>query len=396
MKLILLLILCPITAFCQDITGLWTGYVSTTEKTLPYEVVITKKSGEWEGYSQISFTVNGKDITSVKKLKVDYESRHVVLEDIDLLKDNFEKEAAKKIVQVSELDLKQQGKQWMMEGSFKTRKTRTMRQAEGIIVLYKSPEPADANARLQASLQELKLKDPLIVFVRSSTSQPIDMAVNAPMNLPVSEEEAAAQQAEAKAAMAKNEVKPAPAVVPTTSAVTTNTASKPIVAAAQPKPATPKPVTVAAATTSPPAPPVTPAPEAPVIVKAPPPPLPELPAVNLASRKIESIETIPVYSDSLVLSIYDNGEIDGDTVSVVLNGKTIMSKLRLGSRAQSITIYLTPELGDDLQLVMFAENLGIYPPNTGLLILQDGNRRREVRFSGDLSKNAAISLRRQR
>jgi len=27
--------------YAQDITGLWTGYLSTTEKTLPYEVVIS-------------------------------------------------------------------------------------------------------------------------------------------------------------------------------------------------------------------------------------------------------------------------------------------------------------------------------------------------------------------
>jgi hypothetical protein len=388
MKLILLCLLCPLTALTQDISGLWTGYVSTTEKTLPYEVVISKKNGEWVGYSQISFVVNGKDITSVKKLKVEYDQRHIVLVDEDLLKDNFDKDAAKKIVQTSELDLKQEGKNWMMEGSFKTKRTRVMRPAEGIIVLYKSPEPAFANARLQTSLTELQVKDALVVFKPGNSSEPIDVAIQVPDNLPVSAEEVAAQEA-AKASVAKVENKPAPA---TLSKPPVATATKPVAATAKPTlPATQPAVVVAKSPT-----PVSATPAAPPVAKTPPPPLPDLPAVNLAGRKIELIESIPVYADSLVLSIYDNGEIDGDTVSVVLNGKTIMSKQRLGSRAQRFTVYLTPELGDELQLVMYAENLGIYPPNTGLLIIQDGNRRREVRFSGDLNKNAAISLKRQR
>jgi hypothetical protein len=49
-----------------------------------------------------------------------------------------------------------------------------------------------------------------------------------------------------------------------------------------------------------------------------------------------------------------------------------------------------------MQLIMYAENLGLIPPNTGLLVIQDGNKRHEVRFSGDLEQNAAITLKRKR
>jgi hypothetical protein len=41
---------------------------------------------------------------------------------------------------------------------------------------------------------------------------------------------------------------------------------------------------------------------------------------------------------------------------------------------------------------MYAENLGSLPPNTGLLVLQYDNKRQEIRFSGDLNKNAAINF----
>jgi hypothetical protein len=45
---------------------------------------------------------------------------------------------------------------------------------------------------------------------------------------------------------------------------------------------------------------------------------------------------------------------------------------------------------------MYAENLGSIPPNTGLLIIMDGEKRYEVRFSADLKTNAAILLRRRK
>jgi hypothetical protein len=45
---------------------------------------------------------------------------------------------------------------------------------------------------------------------------------------------------------------------------------------------------------------------------------------------------------------------------------------------------------------MYAESLGSIPPNTGLLIVRDGRDSYEVRFSGDLQKNATVILKRQK
>lgn len=372
-KISFLILLLPAAALSQDIAGLWTGYLSTTEKTLPYEVVITREGNQYAGYSHISFQVNGKDIISVKKLKVSYEMRHLVLEDDDLLKDNFEKSAPRKISQTSELDIRKNGQQWVLEGNFKTRRTRTMRPAEGVIILYKNADPAHAQARIQPALAELKQTEALAVF------KPLPPAPEIAKAAPP-KETAPAPVATSPAPVATS---PAPVKQPVVIAITATTAPP------APRPALAAPV--AKSTTVPTAPPV-----APVITKLPPPALPVLPAVDMSKRKVEVIDDITVYSDSLVFSLYDNGEVDGDTVSVVLNGKTIMSKLRLSTRAQTQTIYLTPELGDTLQIIMYAENMGLYPPNTGLLIIQDGSRRREVRFSGDLSRNAAIVLRRNK
>ena len=113
-------------------------------------------------------------------------------------------------------------------------------------------------------------------------------------------------------------------------------------------------------------------------------------------RKIQKISEILFNSDSLLLSFYDNGTVDGDTISMVLNGKMISEKIKLTTNAFRVTIPTKIAQNDSLILIMHAESLGLIPPNTGLLIIQDGATRHEIRFEGDLQRSSAIVLRRKR
>ncbi len=119
-------------------------------------------------------------------------------------------------------------------------------------------------------------------------------------------------------------------------------------------------------------------------------------AEMLLAREINTIQTVEISRDTLVFSLFDNGVIDGDTVSVLLNGKVIMSRIGLLAKAYNDTIYLTPEMGDSINIILYAENLGSIPPNTGLLVVRDGGIDHEIRFSGDLKKNSAIILKRKK
>ena len=113
-------------------------------------------------------------------------------------------------------------------------------------------------------------------------------------------------------------------------------------------------------------------------------------------RKIQKIREIFFSSDSLQLSFYDNGTVDGDTISMALNGKIIAEKIKLTTNAFRITIPTNINQNDSLMLVMQAESLGLIPPNTGLLIIQDGTTRYEIRFEGDMQRSSAIMLKRKR
>ena len=114
--------------------------------------------------------------------------------------------------------------------------------------------------------------------------------------------------------------------------------------------------------------------------------------IDFSDRKIQTIRTVAIAGDSLVLSLFDNGTVDGDTVSVILNGNVIMPKVGLVATAINKTIHLTPEMGDSIKIILYAENLGSIPPNTGLLVVRNGGHDYEIRFSGDLKNNSAIIL----
>lgn len=121
-----------------------------------------------------------------------------------------------------------------------------------------------------------------------------------------------------------------------------------------------------------------------------------LKAAVVEGRKSEFSQEVFFSGDSLQLSIYDNGEIDGDTVSIYMNGEILLAKQGLKASAIKKTIYLPSGYNDEFTLVLFAENLGKYPPNTGLLVVRDGNDIYNLRFSSDFSKSSGIVFRRKK
>jgi hypothetical protein len=116
---------------------------------------------------------------------------------------------------------------------------------------------------------------------------------------------------------------------------------------------------------------------------------------SFTKRKAVLNRELLVESDSVRLSFYDNGEIDGDSISVFVNNQLVLSHQGLEARAFNIYLHLdsTRELNE---VSMFAENLGKLPPNTALMVVTDGKNRYEVFLSSSLTENATVELRRKR
>lgn len=111
--------------------------------------------------------------------------------------------------------------------------------------------------------------------------------------------------------------------------------------------------------------------------------------IDYRKRSRNLMKTITVTNKTIKIDLYDNGEIDGDSISLFFNDKLVLSNQRLSDKAVSLTLNINdnPEVNE---LIMYAENLGTIPPNTALMVVTDGKMRYEVRIDSDLNKSGVI------
>lgn len=114
-----------------------------------------------------------------------------------------------------------------------------------------------------------------------------------------------------------------------------------------------------------------------------------------AERKNEVVNEIEVESDTIDVAIYDNGEIDGDIISLFYNKNLLFFNQKLTHKSIKLNLPVDAKL-DANELSMFAENLGLIPPNTALVVIMDGTKRHELRLSSSLEKNATIRIKRKK
>jgi hypothetical protein len=114
------------------------------------------------------------------------------------------------------------------------------------------------------------------------------------------------------------------------------------------------------------------------------------PAV-LVTRANPVIRQIALDAGEIKVDLYDNGQIDGDTVTIYHNNVLLVSKKRLSEKP--ITLRIAVNKGQPHhELVMVAENLGSIPPNTSLMIVTAGDVRHEIFISSTQQKNAKIVI----
>ena len=115
----------------------------------------------------------------------------------------------------------------------------------------------------------------------------------------------------------------------------------------------------------------------------------------LISRTNELVKVLIVNDQDVTVKLYDNGEIDGDTISVYLDKKLVLSSK--GLTAYPLTVrFKIDEDNAEHELVMVAENMGRIPPNTSLMIVEAGEQRFDVRISSTEQKNAMVRFKYQK
>ena len=110
---------------------------------------------------------------------------------------------------------------------------------------------------------------------------------------------------------------------------------------------------------------------------------------RIQESAFEGIQEILVDTGDIRLDFYDNGEIDNDSVSVMVNNKVVLSNEKLGIKP--ITLVVRMEDSKQMQeVIMKAENLGSIPPNTALLIVTAGKKRYKLYLTSTDKRNAAV------
>ena len=121
--------------------------------------------------------------------------------------------------------------------------------------------------------------------------------------------------------------------------------------------------------------------QTPLIFPSPPP--------RLRTRTNSLVRQIETKAGEIRIDLYDNGEIDGDTVSIYHNNALLAAHAKLSQRPISFRIAIDAAHPHH-ELVMVADNLGSIPPNTSMMVVTAGAKRYEVFISSTEQKNAKV------
>jgi len=454
--IIVLLIGCFLPAALKaqqpDITGVWNGELELTDSLnqlvrLPYEIAVSEDKSKMVGYSRIIFRVKDKDEAGMQGISLKWKGKELIIEDEGFVEHDFSINPSKRVKKIMVMSLTVTDTEMILEGTWSTNRTRVYIPAKGTAILKRKVD--FKSTAIFKRLDTLKIAEKLSFTQPQKITSAAVAVVTPPVEKPV-----ITPPPPPPAPPAPEPELIIPPLAKASTVVLIPTEKKPLLSTAKilplsrqrklqmdaiskavlkptPKPvpppvviAKPEPVVVAVAPPPKPekkAPPVVTPKPAPVVAKAvvpveekkpapaevkqvpkpPPPPVvvvaPSITqgASEIAKRTTKTDQAFYFESDSLSLTLYDNGEVDGDTVTVLMNGGIIFSKQGLSEKPNTKTIYISSAM-DSVKLVMYAESLGEIPPNTGLMIIMDGEKRYEVRFSADLKTNAAIILRRKR
>ncbi|HWJ26225.1 MAG TPA: hypothetical protein VNS32_06760 [Flavisolibacter sp.] len=333
--LLLLSIFFTLSVSAQTISGNYSGtkYNDSTKKTEHFELALSEYRGKITGFAYSTYIVNDVYYYSVKRVKASRKNNQLVVEDDEMLVNNFPEAPAKRVHQTTYIQLTNEDTLHQANGEWETNRTRNFYPLHGSVALKLDND--SARSMLVAQLKELGV----ISQDNHQTGEPIADVRHVNEEKPKSKEVKETKEKTATASTEKTKAAPA---------------EKPAIAAAK-----------------------------------------EPAVLPYEQRKTTLIQTIDITSDSLQIAFYDNGVIDGDSISVYINDKNIISHNKLTATATKKTIS-TAGFGDEIRLVVVADNLGSIPPNTGLVVIKDGEQTYQLNFRADMQTNASIVLRKRK
>ncbi len=108
------------------------------------------------------------------------------------------------------------------------------------------------------------------------------------------------------------------------------------------------------------------------------------------SRSLALIREIHIEADEAEIDVYDNGIVDGDSITLIDNHVPVFQKAGLSTKALKYSI--NNKQTEVHSIAFFADNLGSIAPNTGLMVITANRKRWEINFSSDFSNTSFVKI----
>lgn len=157
----------PMHVFSQDITGLWKGtlFNDDSKQTLDYEIFISKDKGKYTAYSHTWFLINEKKYYGIKKIKVRVaKDGKIIMQDAELVDNNYPVAPNKNIQQLNVLDLANLGDEATLDGAFVTNDTKQYKGLTGHVNIKRVSPYSQSD--LMPYLQKNKIENTLTVVAK--------------------------------------------------------------------------------------------------------------------------------------------------------------------------------------------------------------------------------------
>jgi hypothetical protein len=108
------------------------------------------------------------------------------------------------------------------------------------------------------------------------------------------------------------------------------------------------------------------------------------------NRDVDTQLVVETITDTVLVTLIDNGTIDGDTISLIVNGKVAHGNIGINANLKHFWIGMVK--GQRNQIIMYAENLGKMPPNTALMRIYHSGKTEWIYASSDYNKSFGVIL----
>lgn len=110
---------------------------------------------------------------------------------------------------------------------------------------------------------------------------------------------------------------------------------------------------------------------------------------EIADRDLVVLKKVKVHSSVVTVFVWDHQTVDGDRISLNLNGKWILEDHTLTKEKYSFEIELEEGINT---FVLHALNLGKYEPNTAAFIVKEGTKSHRIILESDMNESGTLQI----